>query len=89
MTAIQFPLSTAPGQRPQEGAGRLINVYAEARGEKTGAVWHRAPGLRILGEDDSGSWVSWSFPFEEWFVVREQPTADGTYLGGVLVNTNI
>ena len=41
MTAINFPLSTAPGQRPQEGARRLINCYAEPRGESTGAVWHR------------------------------------------------
>jgi hypothetical protein len=88
MTAIPFPVSTSPGQRPQEGAGRLINAYAESRGSELGPVWHRAPGLKILGaEDEAGEWVSWSFPFEEWFVTREQPTAAGTYLGGVLVGT--
>lgn len=48
MTAIPFPLSSAPGSRPQEGAGRLINCMAEKLGE--GAAfpvrWLRAAGLR-------------------------------------------
>jgi hypothetical protein len=83
---IPFPVSTSPGQRPQEGAGRLINAYAEPRGGDMGVVWHRAPGLKILGEEDN--WIAWSFPFEEWFVEREQPTGQGTYLGGVLVGAN-
>ena len=87
MVAIPFPTTTAPGQKEQEGLGRLINVYAEVRGDQL-PVWHRAPGLKILGSDDtSASWVAWSFPFEEWFSVREQPTGDGTFLGGVLVST--
>lgn len=30
---IPFPLSSFPGQNPQEGAGRLINCYAEPLGE--------------------------------------------------------
>jgi hypothetical protein len=88
MVAIPFPTSTSPGQRPQEGAGRLINAYAEPRGNELGPVWHRAPGLKILGTDDSsGTWVAWSFPFEEWFSVREQPTGAGVYLGGVVVGS--
>jgi len=45
MTAIPFPLSSAPGERPQESAGRLINTYAEPRGEGLGPLWRRAPGL--------------------------------------------
>lgn len=52
MTAIPFPLSTSPGLRSQEAAGRLINCYAEPIGkpvptDKHGrlAVWHRAAGL--------------------------------------------
>lgn len=44
MVAIPFPISTSPGQKPQEGAGRLVNVFAEPRGEGLGPVWHRAPG---------------------------------------------
>jgi hypothetical protein len=88
MVAIPWPVSTSPGQKPQEGAGRLINCYAEPRGSNIGPVWHRAPGVKILGSDlASATWVSWSFPYEEWFSVREQPTGDGQYLGGVLVGS--
>ena len=28
MTAVPFPVTSAPGARPQESAGRLINAYA-------------------------------------------------------------
>lgn len=88
MVAIPWPVSTSPGQKPQEGAGRLINAYAEPRGGNIGPVWHRAPGVKILGSDSiSATWRSWSFPYEEWFGVQEQATGDGTYLGGVLVGT--
>jgi hypothetical protein len=88
MVQIPFPTSTAPGQKPPEGRGRLINVYAEQSGQDS-VVWHRAPGLTILGSEDvAGIWRAWSFPFEEWFNVREQPTAGGQYLGGVLVNSS-
>ena len=45
---IPFPLSSSPGWYAQEGAGRLINGYAEARGDKK-PVWHRAPGLVNYG----------------------------------------
>src|SRR5512139_1556177 len=86
MTGIPFPTSTSPGQKPQESKGRLINIYAEERGDEV--VWHRAPGLKILGSTDT-TWVSWSFPFEEWFLVREQPTGNGVFLGGVLVNNSL
>lgn len=54
MAAINFPLSTSPGRRPQEGAGRLTNCFAEPRGEGLGPVWRRAPGVAIFsttGED--------------------------------------
>jgi hypothetical protein len=89
--AIQFPLSTSPGQRPQEGMGRLINCYAETRGEGL-PVWHRAPGARILGDaGTSDTWVSWSFPFEEWFVAREDASASlaGEFRGGVVVGNSL
>lgn len=45
MTAIKFPLSTTPGERPQEGAGVLKNVYVEPRGEDLGPVWKKVAGL--------------------------------------------
>jgi hypothetical protein len=89
MVAIPFPLSTSPGQRPQEGMGRLINAYAEGRGEGgANVVWHRSPGLRVLGSDTAtAEWTAWSFPFEEWFTVAESAAAaiDGQFRGGVVV----
>ena len=48
---IPFPLSSFPGANPQEGAGRLINCYAEPLGEparKTAPaeqVWRGSSGL--------------------------------------------
>jgi hypothetical protein len=45
---IPFPITNSPGQRPYEGSGRLINVYAEPRGEELGPVWHRAPGADLF-----------------------------------------
>ena len=44
MPPINWPLNTAPGLRPQDGAGRLINVYAEPRPNGVGTVWRRVPG---------------------------------------------
>ena len=53
MTDVPWPLSTSPGQRAQEGAGRLINVFAEPRGENQGAVWRRAPGATVFAKAPS------------------------------------
>jgi hypothetical protein len=41
---IPFPLSSFPGANPQEGAGRLINCYAEPLGEP---AKRSAPALQI------------------------------------------
>jgi hypothetical protein len=87
MVDIPFPLSTSPGQRPQEGMGRLINAYVEARGDGH-TVWHRAPGLRVVGSDTpAATWSAWSFPFEEWFSEPEEAVAGsiGLFRGGVTV----
>ncbi len=48
MVAIPFPLTTWPGQVPQEGGGRLINCYAEPKADGS-AVWKRVPGLDSWG----------------------------------------
>jgi hypothetical protein len=62
--AIPFPLTTAPGSRPQESGGRLINCYAEPLAPQTGtqantgpapAVWRRAPGLTAFTTDSGQS----------------------------------
>lgn len=54
MVAIPIPVSTFPGERPSEGAGRLINCRAEPIGEsgRAAAVLHRVPGLRINATSD-------------------------------------
>lgn len=51
MVAISWPYSTAPGLKPSEGAGRLINCYAEPMGEgaRDSYVIHRVPGLSAFG----------------------------------------
>ncbi|WP_421616604.1 hypothetical protein [Agrobacterium tumefaciens] len=48
MVDIIFPTSTAPGARPGEGSGRLVNCYAEAldNGARKQFVRRRSPGLR-------------------------------------------
>ena len=51
MTQIPFPLSTAPGRRLHESAGRLINCYAEPMGQGAAypAKFVRVPGLTSFG----------------------------------------
>lgn len=48
MVDIVFPTSTAPGARPGEGSGRLVNCYAEAldNGARKQFVRRRSPGLK-------------------------------------------
>jgi hypothetical protein len=50
MVDIVFPTSTAPGARPGEGSGRLVNAYAEKLDDGARAPYtrRRAPGLRLL-----------------------------------------
>lgn len=50
MVDIVFPTSTAPGARPGEGSGRLINCYAEPldTGARSQFARRRSPGLRRL-----------------------------------------
>jgi hypothetical protein len=43
MADLIFPTSSAPGQRPGEGGGRLINCHVVKEGDAPN--WRRAPGL--------------------------------------------
>jgi hypothetical protein len=51
MVALSWPFSTAPGVKPAESAGRLINCYAEPMGDGARATYvlHRVPGLKAFG----------------------------------------
>jgi hypothetical protein len=50
MVAVLFPVTSAPGARPQESAGRLVNAYAvkTEQGAPTPLRWTRTSGLREL-----------------------------------------
>lgn len=52
MSDIRFPLSSHPGRSAEEGAGRLINAYAEALGDgaRQAVSIRRAPGLSRFAE---------------------------------------
>lgn len=56
MVAINFPLSTAPGARPAEGGGRLINAFAEplSGGGPGDYVIRRSAGLSLRFETGEG-----------------------------------
>lgn len=47
---IPFPISSAPGEKPQEGAGRLINCRAvkTEQGARFPVLWRRCDGLRHI-----------------------------------------
>jgi hypothetical protein len=48
MVAIEWPINTAPGLNAQDGAGRLINVFPEARMNNNGVVYRRVPGATVF-----------------------------------------
>ena len=70
MPSITFPTSSAPGTRPQESGGRLINAYVEKTptGAPSDIIIRRSPGLQRLatvpyihtrGFLDAGSVAFW------------------------------
>lgn len=52
MVDIAFPVSSRPGASAQEGAGRLINAYAEKLGDggRAPVSIRRAPGLSAYAQ---------------------------------------
>jgi hypothetical protein len=53
MADVAWPLTNHPGEKPQEGSGRLINVFAEPRGNDVGPVWRRVPGVGVFARAPS------------------------------------
>jgi hypothetical protein len=56
LRSIPFPLSSAPGEYPGEGAGRLINAFAEPLGPEAASPMaiKRVPGLTTFGAAPNG-----------------------------------
>lgn len=95
MVAIPFPVSSSPGLKPQEGAGRLINCFA--RKTETGArapvVWVRTAGLRELvdvvshvhlrGAIDVSGVVVAAFNSRVWTIVESSGTFTATNRGAL------
>ena len=88
---IPFPLSTSPGRRPQESAGRLVNCFAEPLGEELGVVWRRSPGAEVFAEIDASGFrggiempgVIYAAYQDEVLAVTEViDTTDGNYWEG-------
>lgn len=52
MVDVPWPIDTNPGLKPQEGTGRLINVFAEKKGDER-PVWRRAPGAVVFAREPS------------------------------------
>src|SRR5262249_46615805 len=48
MAPIPFPTTSAPGAQPQEGAGRIINGFAQQSqdGARFPLIWRRSAGLQ-------------------------------------------
>jgi hypothetical protein len=84
---IPFPLSSFPGANPQEGAGRLINCYAEPLGEAVKAdsapapqVWRgsRAVAARDHGENNyRGGLIVKNLSYEVFAVQRRHGRCAG------------
>lgn len=57
MAAIVFPTSSAPGIKPQDGSGRIINGYAVKtdQGSRAPLKWVRSAGLRKIVSDITGN----------------------------------
>ena len=51
MTAIPFPVLSAPGRKPQSAGGRLINCFPEKLSGTAGEqyIYWRTPGLKAFG----------------------------------------
>lgn len=52
MADIDLPISSAPGMRPHEGQGRLINAFAEPLEGGAAFALRRVPGLTQAAADD-------------------------------------
>jgi len=91
MAEIILPTSTAPGARPGEGSGRLINAYAEkldAGARKTFAR-RRVPGLRLLATTDFIGCRGMHFYNGNLYVAQAERLVRVNKVGALFVVTDI
>ena len=101
---IPWPLSSSPGGSSQEGAGRLINAYAEPLGKvieaskklaPPPAVWRKSPGLSLFGASAQtvfrGAFLVDSTIYAAWSGKVSKFTSAGaeTLLSGALTGTEL
>ncbi|MFB7145019.1 hypothetical protein ACWGMK_06215 [Agrobacterium deltaense] len=91
MVDIIFPTSTAPGARPGEGSGRLINCYAEAldNGARKQFVRRRSPGLKRLAVTTFTKCRGFHFHNGNLFVALDNRLVLVNYVDGVATVTDL
>jgi hypothetical protein len=92
MADIVFPVSSAPGAKPQEGSGRLVNCYAvkTEQGARKPILWRRAAGLRELTAITGHSHCrGFLLVGSTLLVVLDQRVYAVTYSGGVFSKVNL
>ena len=87
MVAIPFPLTSMPGTRPQESAGRLINARAEPLGEGARAQARRVrvPGLATFATSSQTGFRGHIVVGPTLFAAFAGKVYKGTAAGGALI----
>lgn len=77
MTAIPFPISSAPGVKPQEGSGRLVNCFAEKNeeGARFPVKWRRCAGMREVMDEVATFNLRGAIEIEEFMIAIYNETA--------------
>lgn len=60
MVEVPWPITNNPGLKPQEGSGRLVNVFAEKQSDGR-PVWRRAPGASVFARTPSSGTIGIEF----------------------------
>lgn len=91
MADILFPISTAPGARPGEGAGRLINTYAEKLqdGARAPFARRRAPGLTAMGVTEHNCMRGMHYHNGNLFIAQAERLSFVSVVMGAYVVTDI
>lgn len=91
MADVIFPISTAPGARPGEGAGRLINCFAEKLqdGARANFARRRAPGLRLLATATEVGMRGMHFHNGTLYIAVAERLRKVTVSGGVYTVTDL